>query len=58
MDWLRKLLGLHVHDWTKWRVTDRLVSGWHPEDGPIADQQTRECESCGAIQHRAAYYRG
>jgi hypothetical protein len=56
MDKLKRWLGMHVHAWTKWEKTDRLV---HPETkGVVADCMTRKCTDCGLVQHHAAYYDG
>jgi hypothetical protein len=56
MERLKRWLGMHVHDWSKWEITDRLVSGW--TKGVVADCLTRKCAKCGMVEHKAAYYNG
>ncbi len=55
MNWLRKLLGLHVHEWSQWAERGRIMSkdilcgGDERQTGFVQD---RQCKTCGLKQYQ------
>lgn len=48
VDWIRKLLGLHVHEFSMWSM-DKVMSDGH---GSFVFLQHRICKKCGLIEVR------
>jgi hypothetical protein len=53
MDWLRRLFGLHVHNWGEWKYAGKIVRV--KDEAEIGFIQSRECHSCKLRQFKRDY---
>ncbi len=52
LDWLRRLFGLHVHEWGKWETHEGECRRMGRMTISLIRWQERECNGCGVIEAR------